>query len=85
MEVYDVCIVGAGIAGSSAYNIADDLNTCVIERDGLEGGNKPCGEGVSKYWFGKRVRPTPWDLGAVVQDIKASRSIPNEEDIRGSR
>lgn len=71
MKVYDVCIAGAGIAGSSlAYNIAGDLNTCVIERSGLGGRNKPCGEGVPKYWFGERVRPNPWDLGAVVQEIK---------------
>jgi len=72
MKAYDVCVVGAGIAGSSfAYNVAGDLDACVIERDGPEEvGNKPCGEGVHKYWFGRGVRPNPWDLGAAVQDIR---------------
>ena len=71
-KIYDVCIIGAGIAGSSlAYNIAGDLDACVIEKNALnEVGNKPCGEGVHKYWFGGGVRPDPWELGAVVQDIK---------------
>lgn len=72
MKVYDVCVVGAGIAGSSsAYNVAGDLNTCVIERDCLEEmGNKPCGEGVHKYWFGERVRPN----GTSVRSFKISRA-----------
>lgn len=69
--MYDVCIVGAGIAGSTlSYNLGSKFRTCIIEwRDNSELGNKPCGDAVHLVWFRGGIRPNPDDLGAVIQKI----------------
>jgi flavin-dependent dehydrogenase len=70
--MYDVCIVGAGIAGSSlAYQLAPDFDVCVIEQMGLEKvGKKPCPGAVRRSWF---KGFSPEDFGAAALRIKGMR------------
>lgn len=69
---YDICVVGAGIAGSSlAYQLAPDFNVCLIEERGLdEVGRKPCPGAVERSWF---KGFSPEDFGAAVLHIKSMR------------
>jgi len=70
--MYDVCIVGAGIAGSAlAYNLCPSLKTCVIEKAEMSGlGKKPCGDAVHAWWFKGGIEPKPERLNAVLQRIR---------------
>lgn len=67
---YDICVVGAGIAGSSlAYNLASDFDVCLIEERGLEEvGRKPCPGAVGRSWF---KGFSPEDFGAAALRIKS--------------
>lgn len=69
---YDVCIVGAGIAGSSlAYELALDFDVCLIEERKLdEVGRKPCPGAVEGSWFKSF---SPIDFGASVLRIRSMR------------
>jgi flavin-dependent dehydrogenase len=69
---YDVCIVGAGIAGSSlAYELASGFDVCLIEEKGLDDvGKKPCPGAVEGSWF-KRFSPD--DFNASVLRISSMR------------
>jgi flavin-dependent dehydrogenase len=69
---YDICVVGAGIAGSSlAYELAPEFDVCLIEERGLENvGRKPCPGAVGRSWF-KGFSPV--DLGAVVLRIRSMK------------
>jgi hypothetical protein len=71
-KMYDVCIVGAGIAGSAlAYNLCPSLKTCVIEKAEMSGlGKKPCGDAVHAWWFKGGIEPKPERLNAVLQRIR---------------
>jgi len=71
-KMYDVCIVGAGIAGSAlAYNLCPSLKTCVIEKAEMSGlGKKPCGDAVHAWWFKGGIEPKPERLKAVLQRIR---------------
>lgn len=69
---YDVCIVGAGIAGSSlAYELAFDFDVCLVEERKLgDVGRKPCPGAVESSWF-KSFSPD--DFGASVLRINSMR------------
>jgi flavin-dependent dehydrogenase len=69
---YDVCIVGAGIAGSSlAYELAPEFNVCVVEERGLdEVGRKPCPGAVERSWFRGF---SPEDFGAVTKRVRSMK------------
>jgi len=78
---YDICVVGAGIAGSSvAYNLASDFDVCLIEERGLdEVGRKPCPGAVERSWF---ERFSPEDFGAVSRCIKSMRLSVGDRSLR---
>jgi flavin-dependent dehydrogenase len=63
---YDVCIVGAGIAGSSlAYELSLDFDVCLIEERKLkEVGRKPCPGAVEGSWF-KSFSPDDFDASVM--------------------
>lgn len=67
---YDICVVGAGVAGSSlAYNLASDFDVCLIEERGLgDVGRKPCPGAVERSWF---KGFSPEDFGAVALLIRS--------------
>jgi flavin-dependent dehydrogenase len=71
-STHDVCIVGAGIAGSSlAYELAPEFKVCVVEEKGLdEVGKKPCPGAVQKSWFRGF---SPEDFGAVGRRVRRMR------------
>lgn len=81
-ESYEVCIVGAGLAGSTlAYNLAQDSDVCIVEKRKFEEvGSKPCGDAVHKTWFdGNGVEPKPAELDAVASRIKSIElDLPEE-------
>lgn len=68
---YDICVVGAGIAGSSlAYNLASDFDVCLVEEKRLdEVGRKHCPGVVASSWFKGSFSPEA--LGAVVRRVRS--------------
>ena len=78
---HDVCVVGAGIAGSSlAYELVSDFDVCVIEqRDLDEVGRKPCPGAVESSWF---QGFSPSDFGAVSLRIRNMRLSIGERSLR---
>lgn len=80
---YEVCIIGAGIAGSTlALNLTPDFDVCLIEKKSKnELGKKPCGNAVHKNWFKpKDVKPHPKDFDSIASISKSIKlHQPNEE------
>lgn len=71
-ERYDVCIVGAGLAGSTlAYLLSEERGVCIIEKKPIEDlGFDACGNAVHKNWFtSNKTRPKPSEFDAVATEI----------------
>ncbi len=82
MNRYDICVVGAGIAGSAfASAVSSEFKTCIVEKTGLgEVGRKACGGAVASSWFHGGVSPE--GLGAATRRIKDMRLIFGGDSVR---
>lgn len=73
MQQYDVLVVGAGPAGSSAARFAarNGLKTLLIEKRPDIGSPVRCGEGISKTWMPEMdIKPDPhW----ISDEVKGAR------------